>query len=101
MNPYPEYTLPDFVQSFRHECSKTETEMCECSVCNACNMFINQCTKCMEVRIKMQELKDLMDNHIYQFREELMHNEIVNYKHIDAIQIIHIRIKQLQSIIPR
>jgi hypothetical protein len=99
MNPYPEYTLPNFTQSYKHDCSlftlPKEEFACECIVCTA---LTNECTKCGEIQDKIQELKDIMENHIDQFREELMSQNKVNYIHIDAIHQITIRIKELQAI---
>lgn len=99
MNPYPEYTLPDFVHAFKHACDTlSNTTHCDCAVCTA---FSNECTKCVEIQVAIQELKDKIDEHLYAFREELMTKSTMNYMHIDAIQMINIRIKQLQSIIPK
>ena len=68
--------------------------MCECIVCAA---LTSNCAKCGEIQSKIQELKDLIEEHIQQFREELMTNSTMNYIHIDAIQLINVRIKQLKA----
>jgi hypothetical protein len=102
MESHPEYTFPEFIYSYNHDCrlfgshDGEEEDKCECI---SCTRLTRTCTKCIEIQSKIQELKDSIDVHINSFREELIVYNKMNYMYIDTIQLIYRRIKELQHIV--
>lgn len=91
---YPDYTYPNFTQTYKHNCgmdiscgmSEEKTEH-------------QSCSQCQKIKRKIKELEQRIDEHISMFRNDAIHKRKTSYAHIDAIQLMTCKIKELEQLL--
>ncbi len=89
---HPDYTYPQFAAAYKHDCNNT-----------SCSGMIEEksetitCVPCNKIKQKIQELQQRIDEHIMMFRNDVIHHNKMGYCHIDAIQLINCKIKELKA----
>jgi hypothetical protein len=91
---HPDYTYPNFVVTYKHDCRNNMS----------CGMSEEKsepqtCFQCQRIVHKIQELEQRIDEHVSMFRCDAIHHRKTSYAHIDAIQLMTCKIKELEQLL--
>jgi hypothetical protein len=94
---HPDYTYPDFVTTYKHNCNNNDNTSSDGMIEEKSET--HTCVQCQNIIRKIQELQQCIDEHISLFRIDVVRYNKMSYVHIDAIQLINCKIKELQQLL--